>query len=409
VVNLQGSIISTGSILVASATFTAPNGAFVQAYTDSLQHFGDAPYTIWDEVAAFARANPGTPVPQALIDAALASGNTLSSGFIFGDDVFISSRYVNLNGVIQSGISDYMVTIDPAAAGAHATVANQIAAAISAAEQYRSNPSGSAHATTANGAGIQANSDWTVFKLDTGSASHNIGVWFNTALNRIEIDPVTVKGGHMEIYGEILSTGNGELRLMDGFGRIKIDNKTAYDTVIWPLSTGIAGPRGEGIEGFLKITDLGKLDASVATTTGTAALLRTALVTEYTRIGHDVDINKYRNPTGNAFARDADGNPIGVITLTGGTNEDSREASYDPASGKRYFWVQGQNFSTEIFRKYGKASWLGLDSWAPDPSDVISVTGPTTVGGLEILNGEAGQYIAGGGSDGVRAADLHHR
>ena len=26
----------------------------------------------------------------------------------------------------------------------------------------------------------------------------------------------------------------------------------------------------------------------------------------------------------------------------------------DPASGKRYFWVQGQNFSTEIFRKYGK-------------------------------------------------------
>src|SRR5690606_8927109 len=141
VTNDQGSIISSGTILVATANFFAPNGAFVQSYVDSLQHFGDAPYTLWDLVALKAR-DPGNPAVAAftidqLIAQAKSADNDGGSSWIFGDDVSISARYLNINGVIQSGLPDQVVTIDPGDVGATGkTVTQQIAAAEAAASQY---------------------------------------------------------------------------------------------------------------------------------------------------------------------------------------------------------------------------------------------------------------------------------
>src|SRR3954463_1113480 len=307
VTNDQGGIVSSGTILVASATFSAPNGAFVQSYVDSLQNFGDAPYTLWSQVALKSRT-PGA-LPNSLqfyIDAAKAANNTHGSSWIFGDDVSISARYLNINGTIQSGLPDQQVTIDPTDVGhTGRTVTQQIAAAELAAQQYRPLRSSNLHTGTASAAGIEANYTWTLFKLDTGG-SDNIEVWYNTELDRIEVNPVTVKGGRLELYGEILSTGNGDLRVLDGFGRVSIVNNTSYDTVVWPILNGVEGPNGEGIEGFLKITDLGKTNAAFAIGTGPLVggvrqvtggdINRTALITEYTRVGHDLQLVTYRDP-----------------------------------------------------------------------------------------------------------------
>jgi len=61
---------------------------------------------------------------------------------------------------------------------------------------------------------------------------------------------VIVEGGYMRLAGHIMSTGNGLLKVVDGFGKITVNNQTDYDMYINNLDTG-----GDGIEGKIEIVD----------------------------------------------------------------------------------------------------------------------------------------------------------
>ena len=55
--------------------------------------------------------------------------------------------------------------------------------------------------------------------------------------------------GRIDLFGDILSTGNGNIRVFDGYGNINVTNNTPLPLVINCLDAG------QGIEGIIRIVD----------------------------------------------------------------------------------------------------------------------------------------------------------
>ncbi|MEN6411423.1 MAG: leukotoxin LktA family filamentous adhesin [Veillonellales bacterium] len=85
-----GSIYSNGSIYAGTVDITATNGDFVQSYVEGFDNIGGDPSYIYNN-----RNNSDLKI----------------KGIVANGNVFISARYLNINGLIQSGIADWTVTI----------------------------------------------------------------------------------------------------------------------------------------------------------------------------------------------------------------------------------------------------------------------------------------------------------
>src|SRR5690606_41618281 len=88
----------------------------------------------------------------------------------------------------------------------------------------------------------------------------NSGAVSDTASNRVVLDATLVRGGYIQLYGQIMSTsknGAGKLAVLDGFGKININNTSGLDIVLNTMDTGldVAGD-GRGVEGVSDITDI---------------------------------------------------------------------------------------------------------------------------------------------------------
>ncbi|MCY2932454.1 MAG: hypothetical protein NTV86_23755 [Planctomycetota bacterium] len=342
-----GSIYAQAGINAGSLSITAGND-FVLSYVDDLVNAGDEPGTHFQGVANVTEPkgsagtyasinvdalNGGTPEQQAVYNA-VNTGSSVARNIVAGNNVFISARYLNISGIVQSGMPIQAVTLDGADTGA-------IDAAKLAYTQWRTGLQTTAQATVA-AAGLTT-SDYNYFRLPAG-AGDTVGAWFNVEQNRLELDTVKVRGGYMELFGRILSTGNGKLNVLDGYGQIHITNNTTY-----PLLTNVLDS-GSGVHGLLKITDTGVLVGGKPQ------------VTEYYRDGGIVKKRTYAFTTpGNAITYTFDGSAGGA----------ARTASYTPAGGMRYFWQTGQNFSEKVTTTYGQSEWLGIDAFAADPDDIV--------------------------------------
>jgi len=201
-------------------------------------------------------------------------------------------------------------------------------------------------------------------------------VRYDAANDRLELDNVRIGGGHMELFGNIFSTGNGELRVLDGYGRIDIGNETAYDIALGRVDTG------QGVEGKIRITDtakrvigVGQVDATGARTDGKP------LVTEITRLGNQIQIRDSRTV-------DADGKPTYVAgTATGdGT-------TYDPAANRRFNWINGRTTTFQETRTHVSRSVFSIDELVPDydsftPGTVTAQTPVQRLSGDWLSSGE---------------------
>jgi hypothetical protein len=95
---------------------------------------------------------------------------------------------------------------------------------------------------------------------------------------RMSATPTRVQGGFMSLTGRMLNTNpNAQIRVMDGYGQITIQNDLDIPLQINRLDTGNPGALNNGIEGKLIITDMGQKNGAGA-----------PLVTEYTRLGSDI-------------------------------------------------------------------------------------------------------------------------
>ncbi|MCP5145111.1 MAG: leukotoxin LktA family filamentous adhesin [Gammaproteobacteria bacterium] len=255
VVSEAGTIRLTGnaSIRANRVEVAANNGDFIQSYSDGFYNTGGS-------VLSMTQVNG--------LDTITYTAETAGSGIVANGSVLLAARYLNINGIVQSGVPEWGVLIP---ANATVTIGNGSGSFAQAVQDYNAkSPAQQAVAgaefydvvgpTTA---GLSGNTqgEWV-----------NVGVRFNARENRLELTGVQVQGGYIELFGQIFNTndpgnaasGAGRLRVMDGYGQVKVDNQTSMPLWLNTLDTG------RGVNGEINITNISGLDAQgnpVVTTT----------------------------------------------------------------------------------------------------------------------------------------------
>ncbi|PHQ35756.1 dockerin type I domain-containing protein [Rhodopirellula bahusiensis] len=108
--------------------------------------------------------------------------------------IFLSAQYVNINSLIESGKSDYNLTLGDDVADA-----------------------------------INAHTGDSVLRLNADThlgGSEDFDVSYDPASGRIIIEELRAGGGYVEIDGHIANTSHGEIRVLGGYANININNET---------------------------------------------------------------------------------------------------------------------------------------------------------------------------------------
>ncbi|AKC87321.1 leukotoxin LktA family filamentous adhesin [Pseudoxanthomonas suwonensis] len=204
-----------------------------------------------------------------------------NSATVAGHNVVISALYLNINGLVQSGVADWSITI------------NESDLASLDARRLAWKLGGPA----------------VVQLVTTDARTGRIGYSYDFRSESLVLDQVEIGGGYMELTGHILSTGNGQLRVLDGYSQVRVVNNTIRDLSISGIDLG------NGVEGQLKINDMGRMgDDRVWTTMYTY---------------NNGKVQRYEGAHGQA---------LGLVSETNG-----RSAQYDVTDGRTYVWLQGND------------------------------------------------------------------
>ena len=133
---------------------------------------------------------------------------------IAGNNIFITARVLNVNGLVKSGNADRTLTITEDAVTVNGiTVAKEIEA-------------------------FEATGDSGWIRLQDS----DIEFWYENGdtpdADKLIIDDVYVQGGLIKLSGHIMATDYGEIDVMDGYGNITIDNQTSWNIEVQSLNTG---------------------------------------------------------------------------------------------------------------------------------------------------------------------------
>lgn len=252
------------NIRADSVDIKTKNGDFVQSYSDGFFHTAGAPLTI-------VPGNNELKFPEN-VDKIKPTPETQGQGIIANGSVLISARYLNVNGIIQSGIPEWGVQI-PDKPTVDLGNGNSAASLSDATNHYNAL---SATEKQVQGAEFYKVSSDTVTNLSGNEqgAWEAIPVYYNAKENRLELNGVQVQGGYIELFGEIINTNassnpdiahqiGGKLRVLDGYGQIKVQNDSTTPVHINVLDTG------RGAQGAIKVTQLSVDDSNevVSTTT----------------------------------------------------------------------------------------------------------------------------------------------
>ncbi len=213
--------------------------------------------------------------------------------------ITITAQYLNINGLIQSGTDNIEIDIDAGFAPPAQTkaLANEFNTPL---------------------AGITFGDDIPVD-----------GYW-DAANQRIVIEEIVPQGGEIILAGQIISTGNGTLRVANGYTNVNINNESNFDLYIERIDTST------NKEGRIQITD-----------TSTANLERI----EYTYSAGQVVETLYHGAE-----VIEDGLPVIEYTQQGSPilHNVGDTIEYDPVAGSQYVWVEGQEKTQTEVRYYVK-------------------------------------------------------
>ena len=295
---------------------------FVQGYTDKFVHTGNDPAKLWASIIASLQTQT-IPTSWTTTEFKAGTGEIKAGG-----RVYISARYLNVNGIVQSGRPEKTLVLDD-------TTALTIGAKILYYNTFKN------YLNLDTSVVIYSNSDFTVF--------------FNILKNRIEIANVKVEGGYVELHGQIINTGGGTINALSGYGKISITNTTGYDIVFNNLDTG------RGVEGQVYIYDSNYKTTQNVVVNGVTKSQTRTLGKLYKSNGNTITV--YTNESANFVFVQVTGT---TGTITG------RTTTYDTKAKQFYSWMTGQRVSTEITELYGSSSFWGCNGLAPDPDDQIS-------------------------------------
>ena len=312
--NLEGSVNVRGEVRAASLDIAAA-GSF-NLVSDNWFHSGGDPRALAGsaaERAASLSAFAGDKT-EAFREVALTSAPPESTIFALGS-VTINARYLNLNGVIQSGVDNYEVTFDTGF-----------------------NPGRSSNFTGTDGQVLPG----ITFGAD---GLQTVDGFFDADTGTIILNDITPQGGRVSLTGTIVSTGGGEIRVASGYPSVKITNLTNFDLALGEIKAD------ENRVGEIIITDTSSLRREKYTVFD-GSMTR---VIEQGELTSDGELNSISYEE--------------VLRVDGLFIDGVHK--YQPEEGRFYGWVEGLGIAeikTEIFedRAFWGADWLAGDRASAD-------------------------------------------
>jgi hypothetical protein len=321
--------------LFAAGDFTLNSDAWFHTNKDPRQYvdFGGARSKVWnqDGNTAITTINSGTDItwtesklvpstlwflPAITVDVEVSENFDLD-GAIFDDDsqilsmgtININAQYLNVNGLIQSGVNTVYLEISENfyAFNRNIDLANKQGRAI-----Y----------------GVK-------FAENAGDVQVPISGYWDAARKAIVIEDLIPAGGEVNITGQIISTGNGRIVAASGYAAVNINNKSSYQLIMNEVDTS------QYREGTITIIDSFKLTKDVYQFDGSAA-----------SHSHFTGSFVLANPATGEVSR------INYVQQgTTQTNANPNAFQYQIDEGTRYVWTEGQEKTKTEIRKYEKKSF----------------------------------------------------
>jgi filamentous hemagglutinin family protein len=283
--------VETASIRANDVEIVTRNGDFVQSYTNTFFHTAGAPLTVTPGDPNLPESNP------ARFSSIARTPEASGKGIVANGSVLIAARYLNINGIIQSGIAEWGVHVP---AGATVSIPGNATASFAQAMSHY-NALSDADKAKPNAALFDVGSA-TVFGLSAAEQGkwEQIRVRYNAKEDRLELGGVQVQGGYIELFGQIFNTNmhestglsdlaGGQLRVLDGYGKINVSNLTSKALWINTLDAG------RGTKGEINISNIvGIADGSVAGVPAGTALIATQT---FTRNSGDARSGSFYTPS----------------------------------------------------------------------------------------------------------------
>ncbi len=376
-----GSIVVTGNI-DANSIHIGTGKDFIFTNTSGFLNVGGDPATFWNseetnDINSYLNSGPGYGSDTAEKD---GTGNIIA-----GNDVYITANYLNINGLIQSGIPDWeintesSVTILPTQLETDLACNDGIGTCSSfLGVHYGGAPPAGGYDLANPIVDAALNAYYgRYYPVQTFTVGGTIKkLYWDTVDERLALDGIDVSGGYMSLTGHIMNTGGGRLNVLSGYGKIDITNNLPYDLVVNGLDAG------KGVNGTLKITDLNYEDANGVPLTST-----------YTY-----------SPTGGVSVAYSGATSLANLPGSAGPG---RTATYQPEAGLWYNWVDGDTTSTLTTYYWStiKASFFGLgDLWSLGSVNWVQQGNPVQTVGTHLLTGS---YETVGNADNPNPASTY--
>ena len=320
----------TASIRANDVEIVTRNGDFVQSYTNTFFHTAGTPLTVTPGDPDLPESNP------ARFSSIDYTPEQSGKGIVANGSVLIAARYLNINGIIQSGIAEWGVQIP---AGATVSIPGNASASFAQAMAYY-NALSDADKAKPNAALFDVGSA-TVSGLSPAEQGtwEKIRVRYNAREDRLELGGVQVQGGYIELFGQIFNTNmhestglsdlaGGQLRVLDGYGKINVSNLSSKALWINTLDTG------RGATGEINISNIVGLDGQGR------ALVETHT---YTRNAHTVTSGA------SSVSNPLDGARSGTF--------------FTPTSGLRYAAQVGKETGWTDNYRYSSGAIIGIETF----------------------------------------------
>ncbi|MGH8818659.1 MAG: hypothetical protein ACREX5_18835, partial [Achromobacter pestifer] len=262
--------------------------------------------------------------------------------------VNISALTLNIDGKIQSGLTDAYIRIDSSFRG----------------DQDKALQDYNGYAVT--GVAFSADGSMNRYGAITGR--------FDYATQTIILDPIRLAGGSISLTGQIVSVGNGNLIVANGYASVHIDNQTTYALVTHDIDVSTYR------RGRIEIIDTARGQRDLYELQGVDNVVHTVwnkfVQVTPTSVGQPDWIWVYEDA---GTARTTAGKALESGTLAAGQ---TLNFSYKPQAGQTMVWVMGWSsgetttttYTTKRFNLFGDWDPLG---WLTDKNTTKS--GPVTV------------------------------
>ena len=311
--NAEGSITVSGELRGAPVTIDAQNDFTLN--TDDWFHSSQDPrqYIDFNALRSQVLNNAGNIQTKEFASAAQVSdgSSTLaeaiarnSAQIVSQGDITIAARYLNVNGLIQSGVKTVSLALDASF-----------------------NPGSSTKSLVDSSGKPLAG-----VSFGDGAA---VDAYFDASKNAVVVDDIVAGGGNITLVGRLLSTGNGRLQSASGYANVDIDNNSQYDLILNKIDNTTDR------NGKIKIIDTDLKEQVVYTTNSTGVtreVFNGALTSDGSRIEYtSAETNKLTGPVSYQVGFDI-------------TDSQKKENRY-------YVWTEGQEKTEVEVRKFEKKSF----------------------------------------------------